>query len=332
MILVRTPLRVSFAGGGTDLPAYYQKGAVGAVTNAAIGAYIYVTLGKHWDPKRIRLSYSKTENVGTVREISHELVREAMHHFGAKPGLEITTIGQIPGKGIGLGSSSSTTVGIYHALAAHRGMDPSAEWLAEAACMVELTLLKHPGGKQDQYAAAFGGINHMTFNPKGRVTVDQINVPFAALKQMTDRFPLYYTNLTRQSKRILSRTARQLAIKDHSWAEAKATVGLAAQAREALRDGRLEDLGQIMHEGWERKRRINEDASTEEIDELYEKALKAGAIGGKLCGAGGGGFFVFYVPEEKLAQVDRALVLLRRINISYGVPGSQVVYQDEASF
>ena len=331
MILVKTPLRVSFAGGGTDLPAYYQKGDTGAVTNAAIGAYIYVTVGKHWDPKRIRLSYSKTENVGSVREISHDLAREAMYHFGAKSGLEIATIGQIPGKGTGLGSSSSTTVGIYHALAAHRGMNPSPEWLAEAACMVELTLLKHPGGKQDQYAAAFGGINRMTFNPKGRVIVEQIDVPEEALKQMPQRFPLYYTGLTRKSKRILSRTAREL-IKDHSRAEAKATVGLAAQARDALREGRLPELGAIMHEGWERKRRINEDASSEEIDEFYEKALKAGAVGGKLCGAGGGGFFVFYVPEENLVQVDKALVLLRRININYGVPGSQIVYQDEASF
>ncbi len=332
MILVRTPLRVSFAGGGTDLPAYYQKGDTGAVTSAAIGAYIHVTLGKHWDPKRIRLSYRKTENVETVRDISHDLVREAMRHFGAEPGLEITTIGQIPGRGTGLGSSSSTTVGIYHALAAHRGMKPSAEWLAEAACMVELTLLKHPGGKQDQYAAAFGGINHMTFNPKGRVIVEQINVPKDLLEQMGRRFPLYYTNFTRRSKRILSKTARQLAVKDHSRAEAKAMVGLAAQAREALIDGRLEELGGIMHEGWERKRRINENASSDEINELYEKALKAGAVGGKLCGAGGGGFFVFYVPEEKLMQVDKALVLLRRINVNYGVPGSQIVYQDEASF
>jgi D-glycero-alpha-D-manno-heptose-7-phosphate kinase len=321
---------VSFAGGGTDIPAYYQKGEIGAVTNAAIGAHIYVTVGKHWDPKRIRLSYSKTEDVDEIDELHHELVKEAIEYTGSGTGIEISSIAQIPGKGTGLGSSSSYTVAILHALAAKLGLNPSPTWLAQGACTVELERLDHPGGKQDQFVAAYGGINYMTFNPQGLVTVTQINLSRDLLRQMTRRFPLYYTNLTRRSKRLLSQTAKHLS-KERLRAEAKATVGLASQAREALIDGRLPDLGEIMHEGWERKRRINENATTEEIDEFYEKAIKAGAVGGKLCGAGGGGFFVFYVPEEKLEKVDKALGL-RRIHVNYGVPGSQIVYRDHASF
>ncbi len=330
MILVRTPLRVSFAGGGTDIPAYYQKGEVGAVTSAAIGAHIYVTVGKHWDPDRIRLSYSKTEDVDEVDDLHHELVKEAIEYTGSGMGIEISSVAQIPGKGTGLGSSSSYTVAILHALAAKNGLNPSPAWLAQAACTVELERLDHPGGKQDQFTAAYGGINHMTFSPQGLVTVGRIDIPKHLLRQMDRAFPLYYTNLTRRSKRLLNQTAKYLS-KDRLRAEARATVGLASQAREALVDGRLPDLGEIMHEGWERKCRINENATTEEIDEFYERAIKAGAIGGKLCGARGGGFFVFYVPEEKLEKVDKALGL-RRIHVNYGVPGSQIVYRDHASF
>ena len=313
------------------MPAYYQKGDTGAVTSAAIGAYIYVTVGKHWDLERIRLSYSMTEDVDEIDDLHHELVREAIQYTGSGMGIEISSIAQIPGKGTGLGSSSSYTVAVLHALAAKLGLNPSPAWLAQGACTVELARLEHPGGKQDQFAAAYGGINHMTFDPQGLVTVDQIDMRPHLLRQMDRNFPLYYTNLTRRSKRILSKTARQLAVKDRLRAEARAMVGLASQAREALIDGRLPDLGEIMHEGWERKRRINGNASSDEIDELYEKALKAGAVGGKLCGAGGGGFFVFYVPEEKLEKVDKALEL-RRIHVNYGVPGSQIVYRDYASF
>ena len=331
MILTRTPLRVSFAGGGTDLPAYYGRGATGAVTSAAIGAYIYVTIGKHWDSERIRISYSLTEDVEEIADIHHELIRESVRFIGAERGMEISSIAQIPGKGTGLGSSSSYTVGILHALAAKMGMKPSPAWLAEAACTVELTRLQHPGGKQDQFAAAYGGVNHMTFNSQGVVTVTRIDIPRHLLRKMDRSLPLYYTNITRRSKRILSKTAKRLKDAKHTKADAKAMVGLASQAREALIDGRLPDLGEIMHEGWERKRRITKETTKTELDELYEKAIKAGAVGGKLCGAGGGGFFVFYVPEGKLEKVDEALNL-RRIHVQYGAPGSQIVYQDSPSF
>ena len=331
MILTRTPLRVSFAGGGTDLPAYYGKGESGAVTSAAIGSYIYVTLGKHWDQERIRLSYSLTEDVDEIDDLHHELVRESIQFVGSGRGVEISSIAQIPGKGTGLGSSSTYTVGILHALASYMGMKPSPAWLAQAACTVELTRLKHPGGKQDQFAAAYGGVNHMTFNPQGVVTVSRIDIPRHLLRRMDRSLPLYYTNLTRRSKRILVKTAKRLKEIDHIKGDAKAMVGLAAQAREALVDGRLPDLGEIMHEGWERKRRITKESTKSELDELYEKAIKAGAIGGKLCGAGGGGFFVFYVPENKLEKVDAALNL-RRIHVEYGVSGSQVVYRDNPNF
>jgi len=331
LILTRTPLRVSFAGGGTDLPAYYERGESGAVTSAAIGAYIYVTLGRHWDPERLRLSYSVTEDVDEIDDLHHEIVREAIKYTGLGMGVEISSIAQIPGKGTGLGSSSSYTVGVLHAIAATQGLKPGPGWLAEAACEVELKKLDHPGGKQDQFAAAYGGINHMTFNPQGIVNVQKIDMPRHLLRKMDRTLPLYYTELTRRSKKVLTRTAKRLKQNEHLKGEAKAMVGLASQAREALIDGRLPDLGEIMHEGWDRKRRISDNASNDAINGFYEKAIKAGAVGGKLCGAGGGGFFVFYVPEGKLEKVDDALGL-RRIHVRYGVPGSQVSFKDTPSF
>ena len=171
MIVVRTPLRVSFAGGGSDLVAWLERGESGAVVNAAIGAYVYVTLSRHWHPNRIRLSYSVTEDVDRLDYLSHDLVREAIQLTGAGMGLEITSVGQIPGKGSGLGSSSSTAVAVLHALEIYLGGNPSRTWLAEHAIEIELIRLKQDGGKQDQYAAAFGGVNYLSFDPHALIRI-----------------------------------------------------------------------------------------------------------------------------------------------------------------
>jgi len=331
LILVRTPLRVSFAGGGSDLTAWLERGEAGAVVNAAIGVHIYVTLSRHWHPNRIRLSYSMTEDVDRLEYLSHDLVREAIQLTGAGMGLEITSVGQIPGKGSGLGSSSSTTVAVLHALETHLGGRPSPMWLANSAIDIELLRLKQDGGKQDQYAAAFGGVNYLSFDPHGPIGIERLDLPVSTLDQMSRWLPLYYTGIHRQARDVLKDASDRIRKNARTAAETRAIAGLASQAREMLIDGRVKDLGYVLDESWQRKKRLSNQVSSEDLDMVYDRALQAGATGGKLCGAGAGGFFVFCVPEDRLEAVDHA-TKMRRIHVKYGVPGSEVVYRDEPDF
>jgi D-glycero-alpha-D-manno-heptose-7-phosphate kinase len=322
---------VSFAGGGSDLSAWLERGESGAVVNAAIGAYVYVTLSRHWHPNRIRLSYSITEDVDRLDYLSHDLVREAIQLTGAGMGLEITSVGQIPGKGSGLGSSSSTAVAVLHALETYLGGNPSRPWLAEHAIEIELVRLKQDGGKQDQYAAAFGGVNYMSFNPHGPIGIENLNLPESTLAQMSRSLPLYYTGIHRRARDVLKDASDRIRKNARTAAETRAIAGLASQAREMLIDGRVKDLGYVLDESWQRKKRLSDQVSTPDLDLVYNRALQAGATGGKLCGAGAGGFFVFCVPEDLLEAVDQA-TKMRRIHVKYGVPGSEIVYQDEPDF
>ena len=322
---------MSFAGGGSDLLAWLERGEAGAVVNAAIGAYVYVTLSRHWNPNRIRLSYSVTEDVDRLDYLSHDLVREAIQLTGAGMGLEITSVGQIPGKGSGLGSSSSTAVAVLHALGSYLGERPSPTWLANSAVEIELVRLKQDGGKQDQFAAAFGGVNYMSFDPNGPVGIENLNLPVSTLDQMSRWFPLYYTGLHRQARDVLRNASERIRKNSRTAAETRAIAGLASQAREMLIDGRIKDMGYVLDESWQRKKRLSDQVSTPDLDLVYNRALQAGATGGKLCGAGAGGFFVFCVPEDRLEAVDHA-IKMRRINVKYGVPGSEVVYRDVSDF
>jgi len=323
MIISRTPLRISFAGGGTDLAEFYEKEG-GAVLSAAVDKYIFATVNKKFD-EHIRVSYSETEIVERVDDLKHDLVREAMKLTGVDRGIEITTIADIPSSGTGLGSSSTFTVGLLNALHAYKGQHVPAEVLAREACRIEIEIVGEPIGKQDQYIAAYGGIQFIEFNRDGSVFVDPVIISKEMKDHLQDNLMLFYTGITRRANTILKEQ------KDNSGQnklfELKALKQLAYDLREALQKKKsTDDFGCVLHEGWKIKKSLANGISNPEIDELYEKALKAGALGGKILGAGGGGFLLLYVPGERQAKVRESLSVLKETKFNFEPQGSKIIY------
>lgn len=330
MIITRTPLRISFAGGGSDLPAFYTQER-GSVVSTAIDKYIYITVNPKFDHK-IRASYSITEIVDSVAELRHELIREALYLLGIEQGIEITSISDIPSQGTGLGSSSSYTVGLLNALYAYRGAMAGAERLAHEACYIEIDRCRKPIGKQDQYIAAYGGLQYIRFNPDGSVFVDPIICEPATRQRLQDGLLLLYTGLTRRADDILVRQSRETQSNGAKRASLRRMVGLADQLREALRQNNTGAFGEILHAGWMEKRSLVDSISNGHIDAWYERARAAGAIGGKLLGAGGGGFLLLYAPPERHPDICRALPELRRIPFHFCPQGSKVIYVEENGY
>lgn len=320
MIITKTPLRISFTGGGTDLPDYYLENG-GAVVSAGINKYIYIAVNKKFDDK-IRVSYSKTEIVDEAEELHHELVRECLKLVGIKGGIEITSIADIP-SGTGLGSSSTFTVGLLNALHTYVGYHPSAEELAEQACEVEIEILKHPIGKQDQYAAAYGGMNYFQFNPDGSVVRQRIFLDDANARSMRQKLMLFYTGITRSADDVLKEQKQNTAHKMDTLDFMKNQAG--EMFRELTEHGFNAMFGEALHQGWLHKQSLASSISNGPINAYYEKALKAGAGGGKLLGAGGGGFLLFYCDEDKQAEVEKA-VGLSRVDFHISLNGSRVIF------
>lgn len=321
MIISKTPYRISFCGGGSDLPSYYENFDFGAVISTSIDKYMYVTVGKRFD-NSIRLSYSKTEIVDDFENIQHELIREAMRMTGVTKALEIHTIGDIPG-GTGLGSSSVLTVGVLNALYAYKGEYVSAEKLAEQACEIEINILKEPIGKQDQYAAAYGGLRYIQFNKDGSVFSDPIICNTATKDLLEENLIMFYLNKTRSASEILKKQSEKSVEKAEFIGEMKE---LAKELTNALRKNNLDDFGQLMHQNWKLKKQLTDGISNPEIDEIYERGIKAGAIGGKVLGAGGGGFFLFYVEKDKRENLKNKLANLREIPFALEPEGSKIIY------
>ncbi len=324
MIISRTPLRISFAGGGSDLRAYYSHG-YGAVTSTAIDKYIYITVNRKFDD-RIRVSYSMTEIVDSVDEIQHDIVREAMKVTGVDSGVEITSIADIPSRGTGLGSSSSFTAGLLNALYAHDGKFASAERLAREACNIEIEILGEPIGKQDQYAGAFGGLNHIRFNSDESVFVDPVICSRETKELLNERLMLFYTGLTRRASTILTEQKKRTGGKLETLDE---MVRLSEELRDALRSDDLDRFGEILHRGWCLKKELAGGISNPAIDDFYERARRAGAVGGKILGAGGGGFLLFYCDEGKQAAVREALSDLKATPFGLEPQGSKIIYVEE---
>lgn len=323
MIITRTPFRISFAGGGTDLPDYYQTG-YGAVVSTTINKYIYITVNKRFDDS-IRVSYSQTEIVNHVDEIKHDIVRECLKLTGIEKGIEITSIADIP-SGTGLGSSSSFTVGLLNALYTYIGQQRSAHELAVKACQVELERLGNPIGKQDQFAAAYGGMNYYQFHRDQ--TVSYVPLPLEELqsRRLNQRLLMFYTGITRSANEILDQQKR-------STASSMEKLDFLRQQADSLKahileTGSLDHLGSLLHEGWMKKRVLTDGISSKAIDSCYEKALEAGAEGGKILGAGGGGFLLLYCREEH-QQAVREAVPLRELDFLMTNHGSRVVYIGE---
>lgn len=330
MIITRTPLRISFAGGGSDLPAFYEQEA-GAVVSTAIDKYIYVTVNPKFDHK-IRASYSITEIVDSVDELRHELIREAMYLLNIREGIEITSISDIPSQGTGLGSSSSYTVGLLNALYAFKGHMAGAERLAAEACHIEIDRCRKPIGKQDQYIAAYGGLEYIRFNPDGTVYTDPVICSGDTRKKLQSRLLMLYTGLTRSADNILAEQSKQTQSSEEKRSSLRYMVSLADQLREALGRDELDAVGEILHAGWLEKRKLAANISNDDIDDWYNRARAAGAIGGKLLGAGGGGFLLFFADPAYHRDICRALPELRRVEFSFCPQGSKVIYVEEHGY
>ncbi len=327
MIISRTPLRISFVGGGSDLAAFYSH-QPGAVVSTAIDKYIYITVNKKFDHK-IRASYSVTEIVDSVDDLKHELIRETLKRVGLDGGIEITSISDIPSDGTGLGSSSAYTVGLLNALYAHSGQHAGAERLARDAAQIEIARCGKPIGKQDQYIAAFGGLQYIQFNPDESVFVDPVICDPAVKRQLQSRLLLLYTGLTRPSEEIL----QEQKANTEGDAERRQGLQLMVQLTKALRESLyrndLDSFGDVLHQGWLEKKKLASHISSEKIDQWYERARRYGAIGGKVLGAGGGGFLLLYAPPERHPCIVQALPELQPVAFRFEPQGSKIIYMEE---
>ena len=324
MIISRTPLRISFVGGGSDLPVFYRRFG-GAVVSTSINQYVYVTINKKFD-ENIRLSYSRTEEARSVDRIKHPLVREAMKLLEIQGGVEVTSIADIPARGTGLGSSSSFTVGLLHVLHAYAERYASAEQLAREACVIELDRCGEPIGKQDQYAASFGGLNFIQFNPDDSVQIEPIICKRETIRQIQAHLLVFYTGLTRSASGILKHQQASLKTEKKKQNVTRRMVDLAHQLRRDLQHNNLSSFGEIIHEGWCLKKSLAAGIASDLIDDWYHKARKAGALGGKLLGAGAGGFFMFYAPPDRHEAIARALGDLRRMDFRFEPLGSRIIF------
>ena len=320
MIITQTPLRISFAGGGTDFAEFYEKHG-GCVVSTAIDKFVYCIAKERFDDK-IYVNWSKKEIVESVDQIEHELVREAMRKVGVTKGIEISFLSDIPAEGSGLGSSSSVTVGVLNALYHYTGSVPTPDRLAKEACDIEIRILGKPIGVQDQYIAAYGGLRCFEFGPGPAVTVSSVETTRTAVEDLDNMLMLFYTGKTRQASSILSQQRSNIVAKTEILQQ---MARQAHQVRRFVEVGDIDGLGAILHQGWEAKRNLAQGVSSNELDEIYERAVKAGAIGGKISGAGGGGFFLLCVPSDKRQSVRQALSNLREMPFRLERGGSRIV-------
>lgn len=294
MIIVRTPVRISFVGGGTDFKDYWSKSG-GDVVSTSIDKYVYAIVKRRFD-NDICLNYTKRERVSKIDEIQHDLIREAMRKTGVEKGVEITTLADIPSEGSGLGSSSSITVALLHALYGYCGKLVTAEQLAKEACEIEIDTLNSPIGIQDQYIAAYGGLRHFNFYPDGSVGIENLLLNGNQINRFKASLHLFYLKKTRKSSVILE---KQKAGIDANRTLLDSMRDLVLPFKEALIEMKFDKAGLILHETWMKKKSLAENISSSEIDRYYETALKAGALGGKVTGAGGGGFLLTFCPLQK---------------------------------
>ena len=322
MIISKTPFRVSFAGGVSDIRDYY-KNSYGAVTSTAIDKYIYVTVNKKFDSK-IRVSYSKTEIVDIIDEIQHPIVKESLKMTGLDGGIEITSIGDIP-SGTGLGSSSAFTVGLLNALYAYKGEHKGAEDLAREACEIEIDILKEPIGKQDQYASAYGGLNYIRFNKDETVFVNPVICKKQTKEKLSNNLLMFYVGGKRKASTILKDSKKNMDKHSNYVDEIKI---LSEEMAKSLRNNDLTNFGELLHKGWTYKKKTGK-VSNKTIDEIYGKAIKSGAIGGKLLGAGGQGFLLFYCEEKNQDKLRDKLSDLKELSFNLEPQGSKIIYVEQ---
>ncbi len=321
MIISQTPLRISFVGGGTDLKSFYHL-EDGMVISSAIDKYVYVIVKERFDEK-IYVNYSIKEIVSDISKIKHDLVREAMKKVGIERGVEITTLADVPSEGSGLGSSSTVTVGLLNALYNYAGRQVTLGQIAREACEIEIDINKKPIGKQDQYIAAYGGLNKIIFHSDESVSVYRVPVYNTDLLILGSRLLLFYTNKTRKADVILKKQKKSTEDKRGVLRKMKHFV---PKLEESLRRHKFNSLGKLLHENWLLKKYLVESISNTEIDDMYNKGMAAGALGGKICGAGGGGFLLMYVPKDKQDKVRAALSKYRELPFMLDSFGSRIIF------
>ena len=323
MIITRTPFRVSLCGGGSDLPAFYEKNG-GCVISTTINKYMYITSHPSFDKKTTVLKYSKTESVHDINEIEHSIFRECLKQEGLE-GLEITSIADVP-QGTGLGSSSSFTVGLLNNLKCHKREYISKGDLAEAACHMEIDVLGNPIGKQDQYAAAFGGLNYYQFNKNGTVDVEPVLMSHEAFKQLEENLIMLYVGGEHSASSILKEQSKNMVSAKDKEAGQKKIVELTHELKYELEHNNIDAVGRILHENWLIKKTLASGISNPKFDEWYDKAIKNGALGGKILGAGGSGFFLFYVPKDKQEKFRKAMKELPEMEFKFDHLGTTVIF------
>lgn len=321
MIIVQTPLRISFFGGGTDFPAYFLEEG-GCVLSTAIDKYIFVTIKRRFDQK-LRLGWTQTEMVDRIDDIQHELIREALRKTGITEGVEITTMGDIPSQGSGLGSSSTVTVGALHAMYSYLGELVRAEQLAREACEIEIDVLRKPIGIQDQYIVAYGGLRFMEFTTDGEVRNQRIDLNEDQLRYLNNNTMSFYTGITRRADSVLNEQKNNITQRHTVLGEMKE---IAYAARDQLHAGNIDCIGQLLDASWQLKKRLASNVSNGAIDDIYQAARRAGALGGKISGAGGGGFLLLYCPYERQAAVREALHALQELPFEIEAHGSKVIF------
>jgi|TARA_B100001971_G_C18164227_1_gene523211 D-glycero-alpha-D-manno-heptose-7-phosphate kinase len=321
MIGTRTPFRMSFIGGGSDLKEFYSR-TPGCVISTTINKYMYIFIHPFFDD-RIQIKYSKTELVNRIEKIKHPIVRETLKRFDLK-GIDINSIADLPA-GTGLGSSSSYTVGLLHALYTYTNQNVSPELLARIACETEIEILKEPIGKQDQYAAAYGGLNLIRFFPDGKVKVESLKMKKKVFKQLQENLLLFYTGTTRSASDVLSDQKYNILNEQSKYDSLVRMTELVEKAYKQLCESNLEGFGKTLDENWQLKKSLSNKISNTDIDDIYSLAIKNGALGGKLLGAGGGGFLLFYCNKEHQAQLRNVLNNLKEIEFKFEMDGTKSI-------
>lgn len=325
MIISQTPFRIPLGGGGCDIPAYYEKNGASLVATS-VDKYVYVILKKRFSSD-IRVSYSQTEIVNSANEIRHPVVREALRYLGINGGLEIVSIADVPAN-TGLGTSSSFTVGLLHALHVYLGESPSADSLAKQAVEIERSILREPGGLQDQYVAAYGGLINIEIEKTGEVKVNSLALDKSLIAELESRLLFFYTGIHRRAPDIQAPVEKAIKKGEESVLDSLHNIKLIGeQIKEALLKSDLDLFGKLLHEHWNHKRKVSNNISSTAIDRWYNLAINAGALGGKLIGAGGGGFLMFYSPENSRDNIRTVLMRenLKEVQLRFEKSGSKIM-------
>jgi D-glycero-alpha-D-manno-heptose-7-phosphate kinase len=326
MIITRTPFRISFCGGGSDLKEYYLKYG-GAVLSAGINKYVFLSLHPFFYGNKYFLKYSKSELVDHVDKIQHRIIRQVLKDYGIN-GVDFNSSADIPA-GTGLGSSSAFTVGLINLCNAYIGKYMNKEEIAHLACETEIDKLGEPIGKQDQYICAVGGLNYISFHRDDSVTVEKVYIDHAKRIYLEKNLLMFYTGITRSASEILAEQKNNTCMDKSKIENLHKMVKLAGELKNELLRGNIDTLAEILHAGWMYKRELASGISNEQINHYYDIAIKNGASGGKLLGAGGGGFLLFYVKEDYQDRVRKALSDLKELEFHFDYAGTGIIYYDK---